>query len=175
MTCDVLFDTNVLIYTYDPQAGEIQRLALEFMNYWLPRKRAAISVQVLSEFVPTDSICGARSCPGYAGIPAFLLGCSDLGCGPSQSSPSSSYRGSPGPKLYRRGPLRESLFIGQFLEDNNLDAESEAQVEWTWASLMQNRSRLWERFRAQKGEYGIEIWKRGGSDALSPFSGLTYR
>jgi len=51
MTCEVLIDTNVLVYAYDRQAGEKQRQALEIMDYWIHRKKASISVQVLSEFI----------------------------------------------------------------------------------------------------------------------------
>lgn len=51
MTCDVLIDTNVLVYAYDPHAGVKQRQALQIVDYWVRRQRAAISVQVLSEFI----------------------------------------------------------------------------------------------------------------------------
>ena len=55
MTCDVLIDTNVLVYAYDPGAGEKQRQAFELIDYWAQRKRGALSVQVLSEFIVVAS------------------------------------------------------------------------------------------------------------------------
>lgn len=55
MTCDVLIDTNVLVYAYDSQAGEKQRKALETIDYWVRRQRASVSVQVLSEFIVVAS------------------------------------------------------------------------------------------------------------------------
>ncbi len=51
MIADVLVDTNVLVYAYDPHSNEKQRQALETLDYWVKVQRAAISVQVLSEFV----------------------------------------------------------------------------------------------------------------------------
>ncbi len=51
MTCDVLIDTNVLVYAYDAAAGEKQRQAIEILDKWVRAQRAAISAQVLSEFI----------------------------------------------------------------------------------------------------------------------------
>ncbi len=50
MSVDTFFDTNVLIYAHDLDAGAKQRRALELVTDAWGHGRAAISTQVLQEF-----------------------------------------------------------------------------------------------------------------------------
>ncbi|HHU60943.1 MAG: PIN domain-containing protein [Bacillota bacterium] len=50
MIADVLIDTNILAYAYQPQTGEKHAQAIKILDYWIRTKRAAISSQVLGEF-----------------------------------------------------------------------------------------------------------------------------
>lgn len=50
MTADCMLDTNVLAYMYDSSNPIKQQKAIQIVDYWVRKKRVAISVQVLSEF-----------------------------------------------------------------------------------------------------------------------------
>ena len=58
MTADVLLDTNVLVYAYDPRERAKQRRALAVLRRLVAVGRGKISPQVLGEFcaVPTAKL-----------------------------------------------------------------------------------------------------------------------
>lgn len=49
-TIKYLIDTNILVYAYDPQAGQKQARALEILDRLVETGSGALSTQVLSEF-----------------------------------------------------------------------------------------------------------------------------